>query len=70
MTQEAELVFSRPESLSDVVTHYCPGCIHGIAHRLIAETEAHLKGHSTEAMVSEIMSSIPVPVEEAVQPVP
>jgi 2-oxoglutarate ferredoxin oxidoreductase subunit beta len=37
MTQEAELVFSRPESLSDVVTHYCPGCIHGIVHRLIAE---------------------------------
>jgi 2-oxoglutarate ferredoxin oxidoreductase subunit beta len=37
MTQEAELVFSRPESLSDVVTHYCPGCIHGITHRLIAE---------------------------------
>jgi 2-oxoglutarate ferredoxin oxidoreductase subunit beta len=34
---EAELVFDRPESLSDVVTHYCPGCIHGIAHRLIAE---------------------------------
>ena len=37
MTQEAELVFGRPESLSDVVNHYCPGCIHGIAHRLIAE---------------------------------
>ena len=37
MTQEVELVFSRPESLADVVTHYCPGCIHGITHRLIAE---------------------------------
>lgn len=37
MTQEVELVFGRPEALSDVVTHYCPGCIHGIAHRLIAE---------------------------------
>ncbi len=37
MTQEAELVFTRPQSLSDVVTHYCPGCIHGIVHRLIAE---------------------------------
>jgi 2-oxoglutarate ferredoxin oxidoreductase subunit beta len=37
MTEEVELVFSRPESLSDVVTHYCPGCIHGIVHRLIAE---------------------------------
>jgi 2-oxoglutarate ferredoxin oxidoreductase subunit beta len=37
MTEEIEQVFRRPESLSDVVNHYCPGCIHGIAHRLIAE---------------------------------
>ena len=37
MTEQVELVFGRPESLSDVVTHYCPGCIHGIVHRLIAE---------------------------------
>ncbi len=37
MTEEVELVFGQPESLSDVVTHYCPGCIHGIVHRLIAE---------------------------------
>jgi 2-oxoglutarate ferredoxin oxidoreductase subunit beta len=37
MIQKAEMVFSKPESLADVVTHYCPGCIHGIAHRLIAE---------------------------------
>ncbi len=37
MTEEVELVFDRPESLSDIVTHYCPGCIHGIVHRLIAE---------------------------------
>jgi 2-oxoglutarate ferredoxin oxidoreductase subunit beta len=37
MSEEVELVFSRPTSLSDVVTSYCPGCIHGIAHRLIAE---------------------------------
>jgi len=32
-----ERVASRPESLSDVYTHYCPGCTHGVAHRLIAE---------------------------------
>ena len=32
------LVFSKPESLTDVPTHYCPGCTHGVAHRLIAET--------------------------------
>ena len=29
--------FHRPEALADVVTHYCPGCGHGIAHRLVAE---------------------------------
>lgn len=37
MTEGEDLVFSRPESLSNVVTHYCPGCIHGITHRLIAD---------------------------------
>ncbi len=30
-------VFKRPEALKDNVTHYCPGCGHGIIHRLIAE---------------------------------
>jgi 2-oxoglutarate ferredoxin oxidoreductase subunit beta len=30
-------VFGRPEALTDVPTHYCPGCTHGIIHRLIAE---------------------------------
>ncbi|MEN8212619.1 MAG: thiamine pyrophosphate-dependent enzyme [Thermodesulfobacteriota bacterium] len=29
--------FSKPESLSDNMTHYCPGCTHGIVHRLVAE---------------------------------
>ncbi len=31
------LVYTRPASLADVPTHYCPGCTHGVAHRLIAE---------------------------------
>ncbi|MCX5657456.1 MAG: 2-oxoglutarate oxidoreductase, partial [Candidatus Omnitrophica bacterium] len=30
-------VFSRPESLLNVPTHYCAGCGHGIVHRLICE---------------------------------
>jgi len=29
--------FSKPEALSDNHTHYCPGCTHGIIHRLVAE---------------------------------
>ena len=30
-------VYAKPESLTGVHTHYCPGCTHGVAHRLIAE---------------------------------
>ena len=29
--------FQKPEALSDAITHYCPGCTHGVAHRLVAE---------------------------------
>ncbi len=32
-----EKIFVHPEALYNVSTHYCPGCGHGIAHRLIAE---------------------------------
>ncbi len=32
-----EKVFQRPHALSDVSFHYCPGCPHGIVHRLVAE---------------------------------
>jgi len=32
-----QTVFARPRSLIEVPTHYCPGCTHGIIHRLIAE---------------------------------
>lgn len=30
-------VFGKPHALSDVNLHYCPGCTHGIIHRLVAE---------------------------------
>ncbi len=29
--------FKKPESLTDNHTHYCPGCTHGVIHRLVAE---------------------------------
>ena len=31
------VVFEKPKSLTDVPLHYCPGCTHGIVHRLVAE---------------------------------
>ncbi len=36
-SQPATLVYQRPTSFSEATTHYCPGCTHGIAHRLVAE---------------------------------
>ena len=43
-------VFEKPSFLTDTPFHYCPGCTHGIAHRLVAEAlgeigaEAHCVG--------------------------
>jgi len=31
------VVFKKPDALLDVPTHYCPGCTHGLIHRLVAE---------------------------------
>ena len=31
------VVFEKPKSLTDATLHYCPGCTHGIVHRLVAE---------------------------------
>lgn len=30
-------VFEKPKALTDAPLHYCPGCTHGIIHRLVAE---------------------------------
>ncbi len=32
-----EVVFQKPKALTDNQLHYCPGCTHGIIHRLVAE---------------------------------
>ncbi len=34
-------VFKRPLSLKDIPVHFCPGCHHGIIHRLVAEAIDH-----------------------------
>ena len=31
------IVFEKPKAITDVPMHYCPGCTHGIIHRLVAE---------------------------------
>ena len=43
-----ETVFKRTPTYKDVPTHYCPGCGHGIAHRLVAEVidELDIRGRT------------------------
>ena len=31
------VIFDKPHALTDAPLHYCPGCTHGIIHRLVAE---------------------------------
>ena len=33
----ARIIFERPALLEPTVSHYCPGCGHGVVHRLVAE---------------------------------
>lgn len=41
------VVFEKTKMLTDAPLHYCPGCTHGIAHRLVAEVleEIGAEGH-------------------------
>ena len=36
-----KLVFDHPKSLKDTPFHFCPGCHHGLIHRLVAEAIDH-----------------------------
>ena len=36
------IVYQRSEGLTDRETHYCPGCTHGIVHKLVAESLSEL----------------------------
>jgi 2-oxoglutarate/2-oxoacid ferredoxin oxidoreductase subunit beta len=47
-TSGARLIYHKPDVLLDRSTHYCPGCGHGVVHRLLAEvmTELDLPPHT------------------------
>ena len=36
--KDENLVYGRTKILADIPMHYCPGCSHGVVHKLIAET--------------------------------
>jgi len=50
---EVKVIYREPETLSGTSMRYCPGCTHGIAHRLVAEAVEELGlGDRTIALAS------------------
>lgn len=48
------VVFKRPHALKDKEMHYCPGCTHGIIHRLVAEVIDELEIEGKTVGVSPV----------------
>jgi 2-oxoglutarate/2-oxoacid ferredoxin oxidoreductase subunit beta len=53
-----KLVYRRPETLATVHTHYCPGCTHGTAHRLVAEVLDELELRERTILVASVGCSV------------
>jgi 2-oxoglutarate ferredoxin oxidoreductase subunit beta len=53
-----QVVFQKSSLLTDVVTHYCPGCGHGIIHRLVAEVLEELGLRGTTVGVASVGCSV------------
>lgn len=53
-----ELIYKRPEALAEAHTHYCPGCTHGIAHRLLAEAIDELGIQERTILVAPVGCSV------------
>lgn len=51
-------VFERPKTLTSANTHYCPGCTHGIIHRLVAEVIDELGVREKTIGVSPVGCSV------------
>jgi 2-oxoglutarate ferredoxin oxidoreductase subunit beta len=50
------VVADRPQALSQMDTHYCPGCLHGVAHRLIAEVLDELAIRERTLLVAPVFA--------------
>lgn len=56
--RSTKIVYQRPQSLTDTHTHYCPGCTHGVAHRLVAEVLDELDIRERSILVAAVGCSV------------
>src|SRR5512144_2875598 len=57
-TDPRRIIYRRPQALADKSTHYCPGCGHGIVHRLVAELLDELQLTSRTIGVASVGCSV------------
>ena len=55
------VLFQKPEGMSDRKLHYCPGCAHGIVHRLVAECVAELGQVDNTIITAPVGCSVFIP---------
>jgi 2-oxoglutarate/2-oxoacid ferredoxin oxidoreductase subunit beta len=55
---KGKIVYQRPEALTETYTHYCPGCTHGIIHRLMAEAIDELSIRERTIIVAPVGCSV------------
>lgn len=60
MAVKMEKIGDRPRPMYDISTHYCPGCSHGILHRLIAEVITELDIQEKTIGVGGVGCSAPI----------
>ena len=58
ISEHEKLVYERPHSLTDDFTHYCPGCTHGTAHRIVAEVLDELAIRERAILVAAVGCSV------------
>jgi len=56
--QAMKLVYKRPEALVDIPDHYCPGCGHGIIHKLLAGVIDELEIRERTILVAPVGCSV------------
>lgn len=55
---EEKLVYTKPKSIKEKKTHYCPGCGHGIVHKLIGEVMDELDIREQTVVVAPVGCSV------------
>ena len=52
------VVYDKPHALLDVPLHYCPGCLHGVVHKLVAEVIDELGIEGTTIGIAPVGCSV------------